>query len=47
MRSGPSTIGGDYALNEGSTIQGHSMEDVTFKSGHIVLGIRHSQRLGP
>ncbi|WP_104046096.1 Pls/PosA family non-ribosomal peptide synthetase [Arthrobacter sp. ZGTC412] len=35
-------IGDDCALNEGSTIQGHSMEDGTFKSGHIVVGNRCS-----
>ncbi len=34
------TIGDDCALNEGSLIQGHSLEDGTFKSGRIVLGDR-------
>lgn len=34
------TIGDDCALNEGSLIQRHSMEDGTFKSGRIVLGNR-------
>lgn len=32
------TIGDDCALNEGTVIQGHSLEDGTFKSGYIVLG---------
>lgn len=31
------TLGDDCALNEGSMIQGHSMEDGTFKSDYIVL----------
>ncbi|SFT64609.1 Pls/PosA family non-ribosomal peptide synthetase [Arthrobacter sp. ov118] len=31
-------IGDDCALNEGSTIQGHSMEDGAFKSDRIKLG---------
>ena len=34
------TIGDDCALNEGSIIQGHSLEDGTFKSGYVVLGNR-------
>ncbi|MET4135564.1 Pls/PosA family non-ribosomal peptide synthetase [Pseudarthrobacter sp. PvP090] len=34
------TIGDDCALNEGTVIQGHSLEDGTFKSGYIVLGDR-------
>ena len=34
------TIGDDCALNEGTVIQGHSLEDGTFKSGRIVLGNR-------
>ncbi|WP_314195781.1 Pls/PosA family non-ribosomal peptide synthetase [uncultured Arthrobacter sp.] len=32
------TIGDDCAFNEGTIIQGHSLEDGTFKSGYIVLG---------
>ncbi|WHT17802.1 amino acid adenylation domain-containing protein [Crossiella sp. CA-258035] len=32
------TLGDDTVLNVGSTIQGHSLEDGTFKSDHIVLG---------
>ncbi|WP_458780360.1 Pls/PosA family non-ribosomal peptide synthetase [Arthrobacter sp. D3-16] len=32
------SIGDDCALNDGTIIQGHSLEDGTFKSGHIVLG---------
>ena len=36
------TIGDDCAFNEGATIQGHSMEDGTFKSDYIVLGNRCS-----
>ncbi|MFF2318473.1 Pls/PosA family non-ribosomal peptide synthetase [Arthrobacter sp. NPDC058097] len=36
------TIGDDCAFNEGSIIQGHSLEDGTFKSGYIVLGDRCS-----
>jgi non-ribosomal peptide synthetase-like protein len=34
------TIGDDCALNEGSLLQGHSLEDGTFKSGPIVIGDR-------
>jgi non-ribosomal peptide synthetase-like protein len=34
------TIGDDCAFNEGSIIQGHSMEDGTFKSGYTVVGSR-------
>lgn len=34
------SIGDDCALNEGTVIQGHSLEDGTFKSGRIVLGNR-------
>lgn len=34
------TIGDDCALNEGTVLQGHSLEDGTFKSGRIVLGDR-------
>ncbi|SES38950.1 Pls/PosA family non-ribosomal peptide synthetase [Actinokineospora terrae] len=34
------TIGADSALNVGSVVQGHSLEDATFKSDHIVLGAR-------
>ncbi|MGO4803786.1 Pls/PosA family non-ribosomal peptide synthetase [Arthrobacter sp. 2MCAF15] len=34
------TIGDDGALNEGATIQGHSMEDGAFKSDRIRLGDR-------
>lgn len=34
------TIGDDCAFNEGSIMQGHSLEDGTFKSGYIVLGDR-------
>jgi non-ribosomal peptide synthetase-like protein len=36
------TIGDDCAFNEGTAIQGHSLEDGTFKSDHIVLGDRCS-----
>lgn len=36
------SIGDDCALNEGTTIQGHSMEDGTFKSDYIVVGNRCS-----
>jgi non-ribosomal peptide synthetase-like protein len=36
------TIGDDCALNEGTALQGHSMEDGTFKSGYIVVGDRCS-----
>lgn len=36
------TIGDDCAFNEGAIIQGHSLEDGTFKSGYIVLGDRCS-----
>jgi non-ribosomal peptide synthetase-like protein len=36
------TIGDDCALNEGATIQGHSMEDGAFKSDRIKLGNRCS-----
>lgn len=36
------TIGDDCAFNEGSLIQGHSLEDGTFKSGYIVVGDRCS-----
>ncbi|MGH8950835.1 MAG: DapH/DapD/GlmU-related protein, partial [Acidimicrobiia bacterium] len=32
------TIGDDCTLNAGSTIQGHSLEDGTFKSDHITIG---------
>ncbi|MBM7773397.1 non-ribosomal peptide synthetase-like protein [Actinokineospora baliensis] len=32
------TIGADAVLNPGSVVQGHSLEDATFKSDHIVLG---------
>lgn len=32
------TIGDDTVLNLGSTLQGHSLEDGTFKSDHIVVG---------
>ena len=35
-------IGDDCAFNEGTTIQGHSMEDGAFKSDHIVIGNRCS-----
>ncbi|GLW95131.1 Pls/PosA family non-ribosomal peptide synthetase [Actinokineospora globicatena] len=34
------TIGADSVLNVGSVVQGHSLEDATFKSDHIVLGAR-------
>jgi non-ribosomal peptide synthetase-like protein len=34
------TIGDDCAFNEKSIIQGHSLEDGTFKSGYVVLGDR-------
>ncbi|MCB5292667.1 Pls/PosA family non-ribosomal peptide synthetase [Arthrobacter sp. SO3] len=34
------TIGDDCALNEGTVIQGHSLEDGTFKSDRITLGNR-------
>ncbi|MFP3460913.1 Pls/PosA family non-ribosomal peptide synthetase [Arthrobacter globiformis] len=34
------TIGDDCVFNEGSIMQGHSLEDGTFKSGYIVLGDR-------
>lgn len=34
------SIGDDCALKEGTVIQGHSLEDGTFKSGRIVLGDR-------
>ncbi|MFC9351969.1 Pls/PosA family non-ribosomal peptide synthetase [Arthrobacter sp. NPDC057013] len=34
------TIGDDCALNEGAIMQGHSLEDGTFKSDYIVLGDR-------
>ncbi|MFE4834734.1 Pls/PosA family non-ribosomal peptide synthetase [Arthrobacter sp. NPDC056691] len=36
------TIGDDCAFNERSIIQGHSLEDGTFKSGYVVLGDRCS-----
>ncbi|WP_323960208.1 amino acid adenylation domain-containing protein [Arthrobacter sp. JZ12] len=36
------TIGDDCAFNEGTAIQGHSLEDGTFKSDYIVLGDRCS-----
>ncbi|MBT2550808.1 Pls/PosA family non-ribosomal peptide synthetase [Arthrobacter sp. ISL-65] len=36
------TIGDDCAFNEGTLIQGHSLEDGTFKSGYIVVGNRCS-----
>ncbi|MFB0835970.1 Pls/PosA family non-ribosomal peptide synthetase [Arthrobacter halodurans] len=32
------SIGDDCELNEASILQGHSLEDGTFKSGHITLG---------
>ena len=32
------TVGDGCTLNAGSTIQGHSLEDGTFKSDHITLG---------
>ena len=31
-------IGSDCTLNAASTVQGHSLEDGTFKSGHITIG---------
>ena len=31
-------IGDDVALNAGSTVQAHSLEDGVFKSDHIVIG---------
>jgi non-ribosomal peptide synthetase-like protein len=34
------TIGDDCTFNEGTHVQGHSMEDGTFKSDHIVIGNR-------
>ncbi|HEX9087231.1 MAG TPA: Pls/PosA family non-ribosomal peptide synthetase [Arthrobacter sp.] len=34
------TIGDDCSLNEGTVLQGHSLEDGTFKSDRIVLGNR-------
>jgi non-ribosomal peptide synthetase-like protein len=34
------SIGDDCTLNAGSIIQGHSLEDGTFKSDHIVIGAR-------
>lgn len=40
------TIGDDCALNEGSLLQGHSLEDGTFKSGPIVVGDRCSVGVG-
>lgn len=36
------TIGDDCTFNEGVHIQGHSMEDGTFKSGYVVIGDRCS-----
>lgn len=36
------TIGDDCTFNEGATIQGHSMEDGTFKSDYVVIGDRCS-----
>jgi serine acetyltransferase len=36
------TIGDDCTFNEGVHIQGHSMEDGTFKSGYVVIGNRCS-----
>lgn len=36
------TIGDYCTFNEGVHVQGHSMEDGTFKSGHIVIGNRCS-----
>lgn len=36
------SVGDDCAFNEGTAIQGHSLEDGTFKSDHIVLGDRCS-----
>ncbi|GAA3004853.1 Pls/PosA family non-ribosomal peptide synthetase [Actinokineospora diospyrosa] len=32
------TVGADTVLNPGSVVQGHSLEDATFKSDHITLG---------
>ncbi|MGY1772521.1 Pls/PosA family non-ribosomal peptide synthetase [Blastococcus sp. SYSU D00813] len=34
------TVGDDCTLGEGVTVQGHSLEDGVFKSGHVVLGDR-------
>ena len=36
------TIGDDCTFNEGTHVQGHSMEDGTFKSDYIVIGNRCS-----
>ena len=36
------SIGDDCALNEGTALQGHSMEDGTFKSDYIAVGNRCS-----
>ncbi|MEC5192996.1 MULTISPECIES: Pls/PosA family non-ribosomal peptide synthetase [unclassified Arthrobacter] len=36
------TIGDDCTFNEGATIQGHSMEDGTFKSDYVMIGDRCS-----
>ncbi|MFE4227318.1 Pls/PosA family non-ribosomal peptide synthetase [Arthrobacter sp. NPDC056886] len=36
------TIGDDCTVNEGTHVQGHSMEDGTFKSDYIVIGNRCS-----
>ena len=36
------TIGDDCTINEGTHVQGHSMEDGTFKSDYIVIGNRCS-----
>jgi len=38
-------IGDDVALNAGSTVQAHSLEDGVFKSDHIVIG--HGVTVGP
>ncbi len=32
------TVGSDCTLNAATTVQGHSLEDGTFKSGHITIG---------
>ena len=39
-------IGGEATLNAGSILQGHSLEDGTFKSGYITIGARSTVGTG-
>ena len=39
-------IGGEATLNTGSILQGHSLEDGTFKSGYITIGARSTVGTG-